>query len=183
MKRLSGLLQFLIGFVIGVSILVGGAAALAYVFLAQMNTEPPKPNFKEEKSLEKPTEKPSIAATVPPEPVKAAQPTAPAKKPEPAVTESPQPAPQPKAEIKPAPPKPESKPETEDSGNGYKARVTWQSGLSLRSEPTSQSERVGGLDYNTKVRVIGTSSDGQWQRVQLSDGRQGWIKSGNISKE
>jgi outer membrane biosynthesis protein TonB len=171
--------------VIGVSILVGGAAALAYVFLAQMNTDPPKPNFKEEKSaenaLEKPTEKPSIAATVPPEPVKAAQPTAPERKPEPAVTESPKPAPQPKAETKPARSKPETKPETDDSG--YKARVTWQSGLSLRSEPTSQSERVGGLDYNTKVRVIGTSSDGQWQRVQSADGRQGWIKSGNISRE
>ncbi|MGV2387946.1 MAG UNVERIFIED_CONTAM: SH3 domain-containing protein [Microcystis novacekii LVE1205-3] len=35
--------------------------------------------------------------------------------------------------------------------------MTWQSGLSLRSQPTSESTRLGGLDYNTKVSVVGTS--------------------------
>ncbi|MFO0164598.1 MAG: SH3 domain-containing protein, partial [Microcystis sp.] len=94
------------------------------------------------------------------------------------VKESPTAAPAPKASPKPSPE--ETKRETKSEG--YQARVTWQSGLSLRSQPTSESTRLGGLDYNTKVSVVGTSSDGQWQRVRLSDGREGWIKAGNISR-
>jgi outer membrane biosynthesis protein TonB len=183
MKRLSGLLQFLIGFVLGVSILVGGAAALAYMFLAQMNSAPPKPAFneekKEEKAVEKPAEKAPIAATSPSEPAKP-EPVAAtvSPSPEPEVKKSPEAAPSPKAEAKPAP-----KPETASNDEGYRARVTWQSGLSLRAEPTSQSTRVGGLDYNTPLRVVGKSDDGQWQKVQLADGREGWIKAGNVSRD
>ncbi|CCI38484.1 MAG: SH3 domain-containing protein [Microcystis sp.] len=158
MKRLSGLLQFMLGFVMGVAILVGGATAVAYMLLSGMNSNPPKPVFTEEKKEETKEEK--------------------AAKPQAEVKESPTAAPAPKASPKPSPE--ETKRETKSEG--YQARVTWQSGLSLRSEPTSESTRLGGLDYNTKVSVVGTSSDGQWHRVRLSDGREGWIKAGNISR-
>jgi len=158
MKRLSGLLQFMLGFVMGVAILVGGATAVAYMLLSGMNSNPPKPVFTEEKKEETKEEK--------------------AAKPQAEVKESPTAAPAPKASPKPSPE--ETKRETKSEG--YQARVTWQSGLSLRSEPTSESTRLGGLDYNTKVSVVGTSSDGQWQRIRLSDGREGWIKAGNISR-
>ena len=158
MKRLSGLLQFMLGFVMGVAILVGGATAVAYMLLSGMNSNPPKPVFTEEKKEETKEEK--------------------AAKPQAEVKESPTAAPAPKAAPKPSPE--ETKKET--TSEGYQARVTWQSGLSLRSEPTSESTRLGGLDYNTKVSVVGTSSDGQWQRIRLSDGREGWIKAGNISR-
>ena len=158
MKRLSGLLQFMVGFVMGVAILVGGATAVAYMLLSGMNSNPPKPVFTEEKKEETKEEK--------------------AAKPQAEVKESPTAAPAPKASPKPSPE--ETKRETKSEG--YQARVTWQSGLSLRSEPTSESTRLGGLDYNTKVSVVGTSSDGQWHRVRLSDGREGWIKAGNISR-
>jgi outer membrane biosynthesis protein TonB len=158
MKRLSGLLQFMVGFVLGVAILVGGATAVAYMLLSGMNSNPPKPVFTEEKKEETKEEK--------------------AAKPQAEVKESPTAAPAPKAAPKPSPEA--SKKET--TSEGYQARVTWQSGLSLRSEPTSESTRLGGLDYNTKVSVVGTSSDGQWHRVRLSDGREGWIKAGNISR-
>lgn len=158
MKRLSGLLQFMLGFVMGVAILVGGATAVAYMLLSGMNSNPPKPVFTEEKKEETKEEK--------------------AAKPQAEVKESPTAAPAPKAAPKPSPEA--SKKET--TSEGYQARVTWQSGLSLRSEPTSESTRLGGLDYNTKVSVVGTSSDGQWHRVRLSDGREGWIKAGNISR-
>jgi uncharacterized protein YgiM (DUF1202 family) len=158
MKRLSGLLQFMVGFVLGVVILVGGATAVAYILLSGMNSNPPKPVFTEEKKEETKEEK--------------------AAKPQAEVKESPTAAPAPKASPKPSPE--ETKRETKSEG--YQARVTWQSGLSLRSEPTSESTRLGGLDYNTKVSVVGTSSDGQWHRVRLSDGREGWIKAGNISR-
>jgi len=52
MKRLSGLLQFMLGFVMGVAILVGGATAVAYMLLSGMNSNPPKPVFTEEKKEE-----------------------------------------------------------------------------------------------------------------------------------
>jgi outer membrane biosynthesis protein TonB len=158
MKRLSGLLQFMLGFVMGVAILVGGATAVAYMLLSGMNSNPPKPVFTEEKKEETKEEK--------------------AAKPQAEVKESPKAAPAPKASPKPSP---EAR-KREATSEGYQARVTWQSGLSLRSEPTSESTRLGGLDYNTKVSVVGTSSDGQWHRVRLSDGREGWIKAGNISR-
>lgn len=158
MKRLSGLLQFMLGFVMGVAILVGGATAVAYMLLSGMNSNPPKPVFTEEKKEETKEEK--------------------AAKPQAEVKESPTAAPAPKASPKPSP---EAR-KREATSEGYQARVTWQSGLSLRSQPTSESTRLGGLDYNTKVSVVGTSSDGQWQRIRLSDGREGWIKAGNISR-
>lgn len=170
MKRLSSLLQFMVGFVLGVAILVGGATAVAYMLLSGMNSHPPKPVFTEEKKEETKQQKTAVQ----PSPI----PTTPIQE-------------QPQAEVKESPNTPAAKaapkpsPETrkkETTSFGYQARVTWQSGLSLRSQPTSQSTRLGGLDYNTKVSVVETSSDGQWQRVRLSDGRQGWIKAGNISR-
>ncbi|AVQ70991.1 hypothetical protein MTo_03590 [Microcystis aeruginosa NIES-1211] len=167
MKRLSGLLQFMVGFVMGVAILVGGATAVAYMLLSGMNSNPPKPVFTEEKKEETKEEK--AAKSIPTTPVQ--------EQPQAEVKESPN-TPTPKASPKPSPE--ETKRETKSEG--YQARVTWQSGLSLRSEPTSESTRLGGLDYNTKVSVVGTSSDGQWHRVRLSDGREGWIKAGNISR-
>jgi outer membrane biosynthesis protein TonB len=167
MKRLSGLLQFMLGFVMGVAILVGGATAVAYMFLSGLNSNPPKPVFTEEKKEETKEEKAAVKPVA----------TTPVKEePKAEVKESPKAAP--KASPKPSP----EERKQESTSEGYQARVTWQSGLSLRAEPTSQSTRLGGLDYNTRVSVVGTSSDGQWQRVRLSDGREGWIKSGNISK-
>ncbi|TRU30336.1 MAG: SH3 domain-containing protein [Microcystis aeruginosa Ma_SC_T_19800800_S464] len=168
MKRLSGLLQFMVGFVLGVAILVGGATAVAYMLLSGMNSNPPKPVFTEEKKEETKEEK--AAQSIPTTPVQ--------EQPQAEVKESPTAAPAPKASPKPSP---EAR-KRETTSSGYQARVTWQSGLSLRSQPTSESTRLGGLDYNTKVSVVGTSSDGQWQRVRLSDGREGWIKAGNISR-
>lgn len=168
MKRLSGLLQFMVGFVMGVAILVGGATAVAYMLLSGMNSNPPKPVFTEEKKEETKEEK--AAKPIPTTPVQ--------EQPQAEVKESAKAAPAPKASPKPSP---EAR-KKETKSEGYQARVTWQSGLSLRSEPTSESTRLGGLDYNTKVSVVGTSSDGQWHRVRLSDGREGWIKAGNISR-
>jgi len=169
MKRLSGLFQFMVGFVMGVAILVGGATAVAYMLLSGMNSNPPKPVFTEEKKEETKQEKAAVKPATT-NPVK--------EEPKTEVKKSPEAAPAPKASPKPSP----EEEKKESTSEGYQARVTWQSGLSLRSEPTSQSTRLGGLDYNTKVSVVGTSSDGQWQRVRLSDGREGWIKSGNISR-
>lgn len=65
----------------------------------------------------------------------------------------------------------------------YKARVTWAEGLSLRSEPNLDAERVGSTAYNQTIVVLGESADKNWQRVRLENGEQeGWIKAGNTEK-
>ena len=65
----------------------------------------------------------------------------------------------------------------------YKARVTWSDGLSLRSEPNLDAERVGGAAYNEQVIVLGESADKNWQRIRLENGEdEGWIKAGNTQK-
>ena len=65
----------------------------------------------------------------------------------------------------------------------YKARVTWSDGLSLRSEPNLDAEKVGGAAYNEQVIVLGESADKYWQRVRLENGdEEGWIKAGNTQK-
>jgi uncharacterized protein YgiM (DUF1202 family) len=49
LSRLSGLLQFIIGFCLGMALLLGGAATAAYFLLSNMTSAPPKPIFAEEK--------------------------------------------------------------------------------------------------------------------------------------
>lgn len=65
----------------------------------------------------------------------------------------------------------------------YKARVTWSDGLSLRSEPNLDGERIASAGYNEQVVVLGESADKNWQRVRLESGEQeGWIKAGNTQR-
>lgn len=61
----------------------------------------------------------------------------------------------------------------------YNARVTQPVGLVVRAEPSRESEALGGLDYNQDVVVLQSSPDGEWLRVRLNDGSEGWIKAGN----
>ena len=49
MRRLSGLLQFLIGFILGVSLFVGGISLAGYFLFNRFATNPEKPVFPEEK--------------------------------------------------------------------------------------------------------------------------------------
>ena len=65
----------------------------------------------------------------------------------------------------------------------YKARVTWPQGLSLRSEPNFDAQRIGSLDYNQQIVVLEESADKNWQRVRLEDSEQeGWVKAGNTER-
>ncbi len=151
MKSLSSFFQFLLGFLLGVALLVGGTAALGYFIFTRMATTPEKPLFAEEKktqpvSNKETTEKPKTdtgtKAVSPVEPEEPSQPS-----------------------------------------GSYLARVTWPQGLSLRAEPSIEATRIGGIAYNGRVLILGTSRDGQWQRVRLDGGQQeGWIKAGNVEK-
>ncbi len=154
MKRLSGLLQFIIGFILGISILAAGATALGYVLLSRLNNNPGKPIFSEEKTPPK-----TKVVKASPSPVAKSGP-----------------------EVATA--TPSATPASEELAPGtYRARVTWSSGLSIRADASTESERIGGVGYNEEVIVIGTSSDGRWQKVRLAGGTQeGWVRAGNLEK-
>ncbi|MGK7878021.1 MAG: SH3 domain-containing protein [Xenococcaceae cyanobacterium] len=51
---ISGLFQFILGFILGVFLFAGGTVGVVYLFFIQMATSPPKPVFSQEKS-EQPT--------------------------------------------------------------------------------------------------------------------------------
>lgn len=149
----SSLFQFIIGFFLGVILFGAGIAGGAYFFLTNVSGNSSKPTFAEEKPIAE-------------------------KKPEPKTSTKENP--QPKVEAK----KPETKPETEDLPAGaYQGKVTWSTGLSLRSDPSTDAERVGGVDYNADLIILSTSNDNQWQKVRVpSSGQEGWVKSGNVQK-
>ncbi len=154
MNRLSGVFQFLLGFFLGIFLLVGGTASLAYVVFSRMNADPEKPMFAEEKA-------PETTAKVETPPETKTQPVEEVVAKEPVVEE-----------------------EQENLPDGaYRAKVTWSTGLSLRSQPAQDAERIGGVEYNTELIILQTSADGGWQQVRLPGSqREGWVKAGNVAK-
>ncbi len=158
MNRLSGVFQFLLGFFLGIFLLVGGTASLAYVVFARMNANPEKPTFAEEKP-------PETTAKAESEPVtnndSKTQPVEEVVAKESVIEE-----------------------ETEELPDGaYRAKVTWSTGLSVRSQPDLNAERIGGVEYDSEVIILQTSNDGDWQQVRLPNSQQeGWVKAGNVEK-
>ena len=160
MKRLSGFFQFIIGFFLGVLLLAGGAAAIGFVFFSRFNAPPPKPIFAEEKESEKTSANNQPAASQPEKSTISKE----------------------KTEPKPTASAQNTEEEALPSGS-YKARVTWSTGLSLRSRPSRGAERIGGVDYNTELIILEKSRDGEWEKVRLVNGTQeGWVKAGNVEK-
>ncbi|TAD77203.1 MAG: SH3 domain-containing protein [Oscillatoriales cyanobacterium] len=65
----------------------------------------------------------------------------------------------------------------------YRARVTQPIGLVLRSAPNRSGARLGSVDYNDRVIVLGNSPDRRWQQVRLGEtGPEGWVRSGNTRR-
>jgi hypothetical protein len=168
MKRFSGLLQFILGFFLGIAILVGLTSALGYLMFSRLAATPNKPVFSEEN-------KSKPKATTPDKKAPEKSATKPEVSPSPKVTTA-----SPSPEVSPSP-SPEAK---EDLPQGaYKAKVTWSGGLSLRSNPSKDSERVSGVDYDDELIVLETSADGVWAKVRSANGGQeGWVKVGNFKK-
>jgi hypothetical protein len=159
---LSGFIQFILGFLVGVSILTGAGAATAYFFLNRFSEAPQKPTYPEKESSQ-------TAEKSQPQTEESSQPVS--EKP-------PEPEPEPKPE-----PKPEPTIQERFGEQAYEARVTWPSGLSLRGEPSLSASRVGGVYYDDKLVIIGRSNDGDWQKVYIPEsGQQAWVKAGNVEK-
>ncbi|MDJ0658133.1 MAG: SH3 domain-containing protein [Crocosphaera sp.] len=160
MNRLSGVFQFLLGFFLGIFLLVGGTASLAYVVFSRMNANPEKPTFAEENS-------PETTAKADSQPMAKEE------------TKT-----QPVEEVVATEPVMEEEDTDENLPDGaYRAKVTWSTGLSLRSQPDSDAERIGGVEYNSELIVLQTSTDGGWQQVRLPGSQsEGWVKAGNVAK-
>lgn len=155
----SGILQFVLGFIVGIALLIGAGAAAAYYFFTRLSAAPPRPTFPIEEPVAE-LEKPAEVAAEPAEAPKAPEPAAEKKEPE--------------------------KPKTIQERFGeqaYRARVTWPQGLSLRATPSTQGARVGGIYFNDEVVAIGTSADGRWQKIHIpATGQEAWVKAGNTAR-
>ncbi|MDR9403774.1 MAG: SH3 domain-containing protein [Halothece sp. Uz-M2-17] len=165
---ISGFVQFVLGFFLGVFMLTGTGAAAAYFFLNRMSDAPPEPVYSEDKPSQPNKEEESSASSNTNQPA--------------TTTSTTNSEPEPKPEPEPEPE--EEQTITERFGEqAYEARVTWPNGLSLRSNPSLNASRVGGVYYDDKLVIIETSSDGDWQKVYVPEsGQQAWVKAGNVEQ-
>lgn len=155
MKWSSALVKFFLGVIIAIALLVTGSVALALIFINRASTPPPKPIFANDSAAVK-------------KQAKASQTNTPAKT----------------VAAKSSAPSPSASPSASPLASGnYKARVTWEQGLSVRTEPSLEAERLGSVDYNQEIIVLQTSQDEKWQRIRLEDGElEGWVKAGNTER-
>lgn len=151
----SNLAKLLLGFILAIALLMFGGVATALYLMAKVATVPPKPVFANDTTVK--TQRPRSSTTAKRTTVSTAKPSA---TPASSKTSS--------SSLEPG---------------AYQARVTWSEGLSLRSEPNQDGERIGSLGYNQPIVVLAESPDKKWQRVRLEDSEQeGWIKAGNTAR-
>ena len=92
--------------------------------------------------------------------------------------------PVPKPAAKPTPDKPAAAktPAKPLPAGAFPARVTQSIGLVVRDAPGSDGASIGGVDFNERVTVLETDADSTWQKIQLSNGQEGWVRAGNVEK-
>ncbi len=152
----SGVGKFLLGVTLAIAIMLGGGVVVALYFMYKVTTPPAKPVFANDKV--------TVKAQTPPS------------------SNPPQPTPSPAAQSSAEATSGESSSANPLEPGAYKARVAWNEGLILRSEPNLDAERIGGLEHDQRIVVLEESADKKWQRVRLEDGGEGWIKAGNIER-
>lgn len=164
---LSGLTKFLLGFFLAIAVLIGGGAAIALYFMNRTGIAPAKPIYS--------NDSPSVKAQAP----KKTEPGAgkPALTPgtstqsSPSSTSTPTESPKATPSSKPLP------------AGAYQGRVSWAEGLSLRSQPNQEAEKIGGVAFNQKIIILSESEDKAWQKIRLEGSEQeGWVKAGNTEK-
>lgn len=170
LKRLSATVQFILGFALGISLIVGISGALVFAYYKKMSISPKKPAFSEVTVLEESTVDPIESATDI-EPLESNTTQDEVEETEKA------------AQTASEKPKPAIKPEEKLPPNAYRAIVTWPQGLSLRAEPDINAGRVGGIETKANIIILENSADGKWQRVRLPwSNQEGWVKAGNTQR-
>lgn len=156
----SALLKFILGILLAIAVLLGGGVVVGLYFFNRTSMPPSKPVFandnpapKDSDSKQKKTESTSKSEATP----------------EASATPTPSETPTEKAEELPK--------------GAYRGKITWPQGVSLRSEPAQDSERVGGAGFNEKIIVLEESPDKVWKKVRVESSKiEGWTKVGNVEK-
>ncbi|MFB2875759.1 SH3 domain-containing protein [Floridanema aerugineum] len=152
----SGIVKFLIGFVIAIGLLAGAGVAGALYFITKLTAPPERPVFANERNANK--VQPVAAKTQP----GASTPTT--------------------TEVSNSTPTSETSEKALEPG-AYRGRVTWSNGLSIRSNPRPDSERIGGVAYNEVVVVLSESDDKRWVKIRSENGsNEGWVRARNIKR-
>lgn len=155
---LFSLTKFLLGFFLAIAVLVGGGAAIALYFMSRTGITPAKPVYS--------NDSPSVKAQAP----KTTEPGTKAES-SPSSTSTPTESPKATPSPKPLP------------SGAYRGRVNWAEGLSLRSQPNQEAEKIGGVGFNQKIIILEESEDKSWQKIRLEGSEQeGWVKAGNTEK-
>jgi uncharacterized protein YgiM (DUF1202 family) len=150
-------IKIFLGIILGLLTLgVLSAGAGYYFFVTNLSAKPSKPSFAEERNP-KPAVKPV------------------AKKPSIKPSQEPD-----KKEEK----EEETKKEKPLPPGAYGATVVWETGVSLRKEPTDGSEKTGGVGFKEKITVLKETADKSWVQVRNADATvEGWLKAGNVERD
>ncbi len=155
----SALLKFILGILLAIAVLLGSGVAVGLYFLNRTSIPPSKPIYANDSPAVK---DPDGKNKTEPQPTSESQP-------ETSATPTPTPTP---TETEEALPK-----------GAYRGRITWPQGVSLRAEPTQDSQRVGGAAFNEKIIVLEENPDKIWKKVRVESSKiEGWTKVGNIER-
>ena len=155
LQRISATIQFILGFLIGISLIVGVSGGLVFAYYKKMSVLPSKPNFPAAPASSESASPKKDSSTIEPLESNTTLEAEPEAEPE----------------------------EVELPPNAYYAKVTWPQGLSLRSDPDLNAGRIGGIGFEETIMILEDSADGKWQRVKLPwSGQEGWVKAGNVER-
>ena len=174
-RRLSATAQFILGFLLGITLIAGASATAIFLYYKQMSVLPKKPIFSHSEQEFASTTTESSAVTG--EPLE----TTIIQNEVEQFEDLAEPEVEPEVEQFEDLAEPEVEPELPP--NAYRAVVTWPQGLSLRAKPSVNSGRVGGIGFDETIIILEDSTDGQWQRVRVPwSNKEGWVKAGNIKR-
>lgn len=168
LKNFSATVQFILGFILGITLIAGLSGAALFIYYKKMSALPNKPVFPES-TLSSESVSNSAESSIDIEPLESTidedeeeqfeQITG-------ATSED-----------------PETEVEAELPPNAYRAVVTWPTGLSLRAGPSINSGKVSGLSFDETIIILEDSPDGKWQRVRVPwSNQEGWVKAGNVKR-
>ena len=160
---LLGLSKFVLGIILAMLVMSIAGLSMARFFMTRMVELPERPTY--ENDLPE-SERPRAAAVETERDEEGAPVAITAEEAEAEREEAPEPEPE----------------ETEDDlpEGEYRATVNQPVGLILRDGPGTSYAQIGGLDYQESM-IVFAEEDG-WLNVELSNGRTGWIKDGNVDR-
>ena len=164
---LLGLSKFVLGIILAMLIMSIAGLSMARFFMTRMVELPERPTYQNDLPE---ADRPNDAAAAPERDETGA--------PKAVVAEAGE-VDEPEAEAEPEPEEVEEDDDALPEGE-YRATVNQPVGLILRDGPGTSYAQIGGLDYQESMIVF--AEDSGWLNVELSGGRTGWIKDGNVDR-